>query len=455
MTKTIESWTTPAGQIEHLRALLAQGFGWDAIADALNDRFHTTRNAEGVRAKALRLPDPVAAPDVAPALTMRGRADGGQTVEVAASSRVTTLDELLDVAGVDREAWDVERWTANKWETANGDGVVTPLYQVKAALKPARQAQALARAGDRIVARVDAAAARRTRRPLPAAPAGDALFVATLYDLHIGKLAWEVETGSNYDSDIAVARAELALADLIEQAAPYRPGRVLFPFGQDLAHVDNRLGTTTAGTPQDRDTRYERMLDAMHAQTSTAIERLADEFGRVDAVLVTGNHGRGTEFALAKIVEAEFRRDPRVTVDISPRIRKYRRHGVTLLGLTHGDAIKGSKLATVMPVEARDEWAQAKYGEWLTGHYHKAKRIESTPVDSYNGIVIRTLRSLSGTDAWHYLNGYVGEPAGAEAFIYDAARGLRANLVHYCDVAAAEAHAATIRTGTPALRLVA
>lgn len=55
------------------------------------------------------------------------------------STGIRTLDDLLEVAQVDRKAWRVARWRANVWHQASkaedGRVVVTPLHQVRADLE--------------------------------------------------------------------------------------------------------------------------------------------------------------------------------------------------------------------------------------------------------------------------------------------------------------------------------
>jgi hypothetical protein len=41
------------------------------------------------------------------------------------------------------------------------------------------------------------------------------------------------------------------------------------------------------------------------------------------------------------------------------------------------------------------------------------------PLETYGGVVVRTLMSLSSTDAWHFRKGYVGNQRAAEAYLYD------------------------------------
>lgn len=55
------------------------------------------------------------------------------------SSRIHTLEQLLQFCEVDLNIWSVERYTVNKWEVGaknpyTGAVVVEPLYQVKASL---------------------------------------------------------------------------------------------------------------------------------------------------------------------------------------------------------------------------------------------------------------------------------------------------------------------------------
>lgn len=56
------------------------------------------------------------------------------------SNRITTLDDLIRVAEIDLETFEIEQWVANKWEVGmkhpdTGEPLVEPLFQVKAWLK--------------------------------------------------------------------------------------------------------------------------------------------------------------------------------------------------------------------------------------------------------------------------------------------------------------------------------
>lgn len=85
-----------------------------------------------------------------------------------------------------------------------------------------------------------------------------------------------------------------------------------------------------------------------------------------------------------------------------------------------------------MAVEQKEAWARTVCRNFHVGHLHKSKTTQPVTVDDETGVTVRIIRSLSGTDAWHFRRGYVGGTRGAEAFIYRRDGGMRAHL--YSDV---------------------
>jgi hypothetical protein len=137
---------------------------------------------------------------------------------------------------------------------------------------------------------------------------------------------------------------------------------------------------------------------------------------------VPGNHDPTISYHLAKTVEAWFRRSTAVTVDAGPKVRKYVQWGANLLGLTHGDSPKPEDLPGLMAAECREQWAAAQHREWLVGHQHRSRAWVTKSTDTHKGTVVRVLRSLAGTDAWHFEQGYISQPA-AEVYWYGRDRG--------------------------------
>lgn len=338
------------------------------------------------------------------------RAGDALTVESRSSASVRTLDQLLDACEVDRDLWAVERWIANKWEVGSklptGGVAVTPLYQIKAWLKrQAGVAEARAIVADAIADM--AAHAPRYRRPVyPTRGSDGHLLEVCLMDLHAGMYAWGEETGGgDFDSDIAHDLARRAVAALIERARGFPIERVLLPLGNDLAHADRTQdgagGTTRKGTVVDIDGRRARVLRLVRMIAVETIDALR-QIAPVDVIMIAGNHDEETILALAEIVSAWYRNDAAVTIDGSPRVRKYYRYGTTLLGFAHGHNGRVTDLPILMATEAPDDWAATTWREVHLGHLHR----KGEAVQEHSGVRVRVMPSLAANDAWHATQGY-------------------------------------------------
>lgn len=342
------------------------------------------------------------------------------------STRIKTLDDLLAYAEVDTEVWEVERYTVNKWEvgakikTKEGPRlVVEPLFQVKAWLRRNRNAERLREVGDRILAAIE-----RHAPDYPAYP--PAIVTRERYmkewsapDLHLGKLAWGPEAGDDWDLRIAREVYAAALEDSIEKASGFPTESFLVPIGNDFFQFDNLARTTTGGTPQDTDSRYAKMFDVGRELMVSAFDRLA-AIAPVHAIVVPGNHDRQTALALGNVLAAWYRNTDRVTVDCGPKLRKYHRYGVNLLGFTHGSEEKHADLPLIMAQERARDWAETEGGhrEWHIGHLHHKKETRFTAGDSFKGVRVRILPALCAADAWHASRGYIGEPRAAETYLW-------------------------------------
>lgn len=409
--------------MSELAALMEQhGTDYPAIAAALGIKVNAARD----RCRRLRqkLADPPATEDYPDA----------RTVESDPLPRIVTLDALLANANIDLAVWDVERFVVNKWEVGAKDPrgriIVEPLYQVKAWLVRNAMADRLVelRAGILADIRAEAVAPLRLARTAIASPAARHMLEVSAFDLHFGKLAWGQETGGpDYDVSIARECFMAAVEDLMQKAAGFPLQRILLPIGNDLLQTDNLAGTTTGGTPQDTDSRYVKAFRHARSALAWAVQRLAT-VAPVLVIVVPGNHDRLTAFHMGEVLAAQFADDPRVTVDNSPKLRKYVPFGVNLLGFTHGSEEKHADLPLIMAREEPDAWAVAKHYEWHVGHLHKSKETRYTAGDSFNGVRVRILPSLCATDAWHYSRGYVGERRSCEGYLWNFATGYAGHL---------------------------
>lgn len=269
------------------------------------------------------------------------------------------------------------------------------------------------------------------KKPSTGHPASGNMFVPCIFDLHLGKLAWDMETGEDYDVYIASQRFENAISDLIAKSSGYNIDKILFPIGNDLFNSDKSypFPTTTKGTPQADDTRWQKMFKMGVSLINNAILRLS-QVAPVEVVTVFSNHDHERVFYLGEVVSATFDGSKYVTVDNSPSVRKYKQHGEVLIGLAHGHNEKAQDLPFIMAQEAKQMWADTFYREWLLGHLHHRQKFITQESKEYRGVKVTYLTSPSASDAWHYEKAFTGAIKGAEGFIYNQSEGLIGTVVH-------------------------
>ena len=239
-------------------------------------------------------------------------------------------------------------------------------------------------------------------------------------DFHYGKGSWEDETGEAYNLETAKYRLMLQTQNLIDRL-PGRPKKIIIGTGSDWFHVDNDLGTTTKGTPQDMSgTPAQILRDGCHLARQH-IEMLA-KVAPVEVVFMRGNHDRHSSLALMLYLQAVYEKSDRVTITNDLKLRQYMVWGNNLLGFTHGDGVRNTDLPTVMAHEAREDWGNCEHHVWFHGHLHHMKHTEK------GGCMVIQLPSLAGHDKWHYRKGFTLSRAGLMAHIVDEELGVIGSL---------------------------
>jgi hypothetical protein len=350
-------------------------------------------------------------------------------------AQIHTLEDLLVYAQVDDSQWEVERWVANKWEIgarnpATGEILTSPLFQIKVWLRRKVLQQTLKDLMRGLLAEFKKEAPPRP--PIVRSGCnGEGMLEVSLMDVHFGKLCWGPECGRDYNPEIAERMFMTALEDLIAKAAGLKPGRILFPCGNDFLNTDILGRTTTSGTPQDSAVVWKEGFVRGKSLLVRAIDRLR-AVAPVDVVLVNGNHDCQSIFYLGEALAGRFYHYTDVTVDNAPTQRKYVVHGKNLLAFTHGDREKFVNLPLLMASERPREWALCTASkEWHLGHYHSKKCLRILPAhDAGGGVLVRVVPSLCPPDSWHSSMGYSGKLA-AEAYYWDPEAGVVATFTHH------------------------
>jgi predicted phosphodiesterase len=196
-----------------------------------------------------------------------------------------------------------------------------------------------------------------------------------------------------YNRPIAESRVERAFKRAIRVARDYLSGVTYEGFnlflGGDLLSgiIHEELTETNQGTV------IESILSILEP-LSAGIRLLAEEFGRVHATAVVGNHGRRTQkpkaknrvqdnfdWLVYKLLQRELARDKRITLEVPEgpdgRVSIY---GVRYL-LTHGDQFKGGSgiSAALAPLllgthrkTRRNARAGKPYDVMVMGHFHSS-----------------------------------------------------------------------------------
>jgi hypothetical protein len=248
------------------------------------------------------------------------------------------------------------------------------------------------------------------------------LLVLDPCDIHIGKLSEVFETGDEYNSNIAVQRVLEGIEGIIEKVKGFPIDQILFVLGNDILHTDNAKRTTTSGTPQDTHLSwYSNFLLAKQLYIDI-IDRISG-ISNVHCSFNPSNHDFVHGFFLADVIKTYFKGCEGITFDTDLRHRKYFTYHNNLIGLTHGDGAKTVDLGPLMAHEAED-WGKCKHRYIYTHHTH-----HKTAKD-YIGVTVESLRSPSGTDAWHDRNGYSGVPKAIEGFLHSKTQGQIARITH-------------------------
>jgi hypothetical protein len=242
-------------------------------------------------------------------------------------------------------------------------------------------------------------------------------------DVHIGKLCKAMETGEDYDQNIAIQRMRDGVIGVLDKSSGYNIDKIIFIAGNDILHTDTPKRTTTSGTPQDTDGMwYENFVNAQSILIDM-IELLMS-VADVEVVYNPSNHDYMSGFMLMQAVKAWFRKCKNVKFHDDMSHRKYVTFGKNLIGSTHGDGAKTQDLPMLMAHEASEYWHNCKHRYIYTHHVH-----HKTSKD-FGSVCVESLRSPSGSDSWHHRNGYQHAPKAVEGFIHHPEHGQVARLTN-------------------------
>lgn len=295
-------------------------------------------------------------------------------------------------------------------------------------------------------------------RDTPAAPpkwlvkmprkAAHVLGVPTLFlsDWHWGECVApsEVDFANEFNLPIAQDRARRVTESAVRLLTQHLTGAeypgIVVALGGDMVTGDIHEELTATNDAPIMPT----VVDLFENLTA-ALSLLADTFGSVFVVAVTGNHGRNTRKIQAKqryatnfdwlvyqLLEVRFRDDPRLTFHIPDASdAHYRIYGHRYL-LTHGDQFRGGDglIGPLGPVtrgrhkkQSRDASLQKSWDTMLCGHFHTLMQLPHLIV---NG-------SLKGLDEYAFANNFSFERPAQACWITHPQHGITFQMPVYAD----------------------
>lgn len=324
-------------------------------------------------------------------------------------------DSILKAHGFDVREWELVSARNNIWNVYSKQDGIQELYSSKIVIKPRSNIslEEIEEFYKGLVTNYSSPTVRKYEYEQ-----NGLMFELPIQDLHLGKYSTSDIVSESYNTEKAKECFNRVIDESIERLKNTPIEKILFPVGNDFWNFDTASNTTTGGTPQDSDRKYQTLFKEGVQLLIDGISRLSSELkAPIDVFCIQGNHDTLTSYHGIMSLWCYFHNNENVSVDLGTSPRKYRSFGKCLLGFAHGNKEK-KRIEKIMQVEASHLWSDSLYREFHLGHLH------SEQVTEDGGIIIRNLPSVTGTDAWHHDSGYVGAVRKCMCFLWDKNKGL-------------------------------
>ena len=236
----------------------------------------------------------------------------------------------------------------------------------------------------------------------PATDEADLLTLYTLTDCHVGMLAWDKESGEDWDLGIAKKCLISTLIRMID-AAPASAVGVVNQLG-DFLHFDSlQPMTPTNHHILDADSRYQKMVEVAVEILRRVIEHALTKHSKVHVFMHEGNHDPAGSVWLRVMFAQLYKDNPRVSVGMSPNPYVALRWGKTLLGFHHGHLAKLTSLPQIFAAKFREEWGTCPFVYVHTGHKHHVEEKE------HPGVKVIQHPTLAASDAYAARGGWLSK----------------------------------------------
>jgi len=325
-------------------------------------------------------------------------------------------DKILNYLGYNPNEWTLGHWRVTKWDGGVGNSVKYAL-QYKVYPKTDVTATDIVNAVKTTL--------KREIEPLNFEEKkdvvdnySDKLMEIPPIELHLGKMSDYVQTGEEYNFEIAEGRFYHIFEEILKVQNNLKCGKCLLVIGGDFFNSESDSCTSVHKIPQANNMGYIKMFTQGVYMYKRVILTLREHFKNIKVMLCAGNHARAMETFLYIALEQAFSEDRKVSFEKNYKQTQCYEYGENVIFYNHGDA-NLKQIIKSIPAEFGKEWGSHTYRELHMGHMHK----EMT-VDDDGGMITRRVGSPCSNDAWHVEKRYVGAVKKHEIFIWDKDYGL-------------------------------
>ena len=398
---------------------------WQQAADMFNTKYGEQISSEGIRKRYSNLNDKYEPNPEVNGEYETHNSDG--SIDLCKKvwfdeNEKKTPDTILEKFGYDKSTWEVVTWTFGKWEVALKDEEKNRVCTtIRAKIKPRKEIylptedyikiaqETFSKAIKPI--KIDKIKQDKTLNP-------NKLLELTGIELHLGKMSWSGETGQDYDKNIAQDRFYTIYEEILKQQEVEKCDTCLICIGNDFFNSDTVNNTTTKGTPQTNDLRWQKLFNIGLELYTQMILGLSDKFNNIEVRLQSGNHDKMASFYLYIALSCYFKDFKNIHFSQDYKDVQCFLWGKCGIFFTHGDN-NLKRLIKSIPAEFYQEWGKTIFRELHLGHLHK-----EVVVDDDSGMITRRVGSPTATDQWHYEERFIGSTQKYQVFVWDKEKGL-------------------------------
>jgi hypothetical protein len=216
-------------------------------------------------------------------------------------------------------------------------------------------------------------------------------------------LAWDQETGADWDLEIAEHLLCSAFSTMIK-SSPKAKVAIINQLG-DFMHYDSLIAQTPASKHAlDADSRFAKMVRVAIRVYRRIVQDALEHHEFVHLMAIEGNHDESSSVLHREWLAAFYEKEPRVYVDTSPLPYATYQHGTTMLAFHHGHKKKvGPDLALYFAAMCPKMWGETGKRYVHTGHYHHEK------ITEHSGVKFIQHATLAAPDAYSARGGWFSE----------------------------------------------